>query len=98
MQFINSNLEKLIKSLSGNDFKYLTEEFDYKNLELLKQKGAYPYEHMSSFKRFPEENLPDRESFYSSVKDKTNGKNGEKLDGHISDEDFFDVQQNLEWI
>ena len=98
MQFINSNLEKLIKSLSGNDFKYLTEEFDYKNLELLKQKGAYPYEYMSSFKRFPEEKLPDRESFYSSVKDKTNGKNGEKLDGHISDEDFFDVQQNLEWI
>ena len=44
---------------------------------------------MSSFKRFPEEKLPDRESFYSSVKDRTDGENGEKLDGHISDEDFL---------
>ena len=27
--------------------------------------------------------------FYSSVKDKTTGDNGEKLDGHISDEDYL---------
>ena len=42
MQFMNSSLEKLVKNLSGNDFKYLTEEFGSKNLELLKQKDAYP--------------------------------------------------------
>ena len=42
MQFINSILEKQIKNLSENDFKYLTEEFGFKNLELLKQKDAYP--------------------------------------------------------
>ena len=29
--------------------------------------------------------LPDRECFYTSVKDTTTGDNGEKLDGHISD-------------
>ena len=44
MQFINANLKKLVKNLLDNDFKYLTEEFGYKNLELLKQKDAYPYE------------------------------------------------------
>ena len=49
MQFMNSNLEKLVKNLSDNDFKYLTEEFGSKNLELLKQKDAYPYEHMNNF-------------------------------------------------
>ena len=38
MQFMNSSLEKLVKSLSDNDFKYLAEEFGYKSLELLKQK------------------------------------------------------------
>ena len=65
MQFMNSSLEKLVKNLSDNDFKYLTEEFGSKNLELLKQKGAYPYEYMDSFKRFDEEKLPDRECFYS---------------------------------
>ena len=40
MQFMNSSLEKLIKNLSDNDFKYLTKEFGSKNLELLKQKDA----------------------------------------------------------
>ena len=44
MQFMNSNLEKLVKNLSGDDFKYLTKEFGSKNLKLLKRKGAYPYE------------------------------------------------------
>ena len=88
MQFMNSNLEKLVKNLSDNDFKYLTEEFGSKNLELLKQKDAYPYEYMDSFKRFNEEKLPDKECFYSSVKDGTTDDNGKTLDCHISDEDY----------
>ena len=46
--------------MSDNDFKYLTEEFGSKNLELLKQKGAYPYEYMNSYERFNEERLPDK--------------------------------------
>ena len=49
----------------------MTEEFSSKNLELLKQKGAYLYEYMGSFKRFGTEKLPDRECFHSSVKDGT---------------------------
>ena len=40
MQFMNSSLKKLDKNLSDDDFKYLTEEFGSKNLELLKQKSA----------------------------------------------------------
>ena len=40
MQFMNSSLDKLVKNLSDEDFKYLVEEFSSKNLELLKQKGA----------------------------------------------------------
>ena len=43
--------------MSDEDFKYLIEEFGSKNLELLKQKGAYPYEYMNSFERFNEEKL-----------------------------------------
>ena len=46
MQFMNSSLEKLVKNLSDNDFKYLTQEFGSKNLKLLKQKDAYPYEYL----------------------------------------------------
>ena len=68
MQFMNSSLEKLVKNLSDDGFKHLTEEFGSKNLELLKQKSAYLYEYMDSFKRFTEEKLSDKECFYSSVK------------------------------
>ena len=67
----------------------MTEEFDSKNLELLKQKGAYLYEYMDSFQRFNEGKLLNKERFYSSVKDWITGNNGDKLDGQISDEDYL---------
>ena len=60
---MNSSLEKLVKNLSDDDLKYLTEECGSKNLELLKQKYAYPYEYIDSFKRFNEEKLPDKNVF-----------------------------------
>ena len=59
MQFMNSSLKKLVKNLSDDDFGYLTQEFGSTNFELLKQKDAYPYEYMNSFKKFSEEKLPD---------------------------------------
>ena len=68
MQFMNSSLDKLVKNLLDKDFKYLIEEFGSENLELLKQKGAYLYEHMNSFERFSEEKLPTRKCFFSSTK------------------------------
>ena len=67
----------------------MTEEFDSKNLELLKQKDAYPYEYMDSFKRFGEEKLPDKNCYYSSVKDGTTGDNDKKLNCYIGDKDYF---------
>ena len=63
MQFMNSSLERLVKNLTDDDFKFLTQEFGSKNLGLLKQKGAYPYEYMDSFKRFSEEKLPYKNFF-----------------------------------
>ena len=86
---MNFSLEKQVKNLSDNDFKQLTEEFGSRNLELLKQKDAYPYEYMDNFKRFKKEKLSDTKCFYSSVKDGTTDDNGEKLDGHISDTDYL---------
>ena len=80
---MNSSLEKLVKKLSQNNFKYLTQDFGSKHLELLKQKDAFPQEYMDSFKSYGEEKLPNKKRFYSSVKDGTTGDNGEKLDGRI---------------
>ena len=46
------------------------------NLELVKQKGVNPYEYVNSFKKFPEDKLPDRSKFFISVKSKCiSGKN-----------------------
>ena len=55
MQFMNSNLEKLVKNMSDNDFG----QFGSSNLGFLKQKSDFPYEYMDSFKRFSEEKLPE---------------------------------------
>ena len=89
MQFMNSSLDKLVKTLSDKDLKYLIEEFGSENLELLKQKGAYPYEYMNSFERFNEEELPAKKYFYSSIKDGKIGDNGKMSDGHIDVNDYL---------
>ena len=34
------------------DFQYLTQEFDSNILDLVNQKGFYPYEYMSDFEKF----------------------------------------------
>ena len=70
MQFMNSSLDSLVKSISDNDFKYLSEEFSGEFLKLVKQKGVYPNECMDSFKKFSENKLIDRCNFFSSLKDK----------------------------
>ena len=60
--FLSSSLDSLIKNLSNNDFKYLNQEFDNNILDLIKQKGFYPYEYMSDLETFKEE-LPSKEKF-----------------------------------
>ena len=69
MQIMNSSLDSLVKKLSDNDFKYLSEKFNRELLELVKQKGVYPYEYMDNFKTFSEDKLPDKSKFASSLKD-----------------------------
>ena len=69
MQFIYSSLDSLVKNLSDNDCKYLSKEFSGQFLELVKQKGVYPYQYMDSFKEFFEDKLPDRSKYFSSLKD-----------------------------
>ena len=78
MQFANSSLDELVKKLSENDFKYLSQEFSGDLFELEKQKGVYAYEYMDSFEDFSEDKLPDRCKVYSSL-------NG----GCISEKDYL---------
>ena len=51
-QFLSSSLNSLVKNLSKNDFKYLSQEFHNNVLDLVKQKGFYPYEYTNDFEKF----------------------------------------------
>ena len=95
-QFMNFSLDKLVKNLSDEDFKYLVEDFGYENLEHLKQKSAYPYEYMNSFKRFNEKKLPARKYFYNSTKDGKIGDDGKILGDHISVKDYLTREKILD--
>ena len=68
MQFMNFSLNSLVKNLVDKDFKYLSEEFSGKYLEVVKEKGIYPYEYLNSFKKFNQTELPSKNKFFSSLK------------------------------
>ena len=59
--------------------KYFSQEFDNNVLDLVKQKGFYPYEYMSEFEKLKEK-LPHKEKFYSSL---TGNKISDKEYRHV---------------
>ena len=63
-QFLSSSLDSLVKNLTKDDLKYLSQEFDNNVLDVVKQKGFYPNEYMIDFKKFAEQ-LLIKEKFYS---------------------------------
>ena len=69
VNFMQSSLAKLVKG--SEEFpimqKIVPEE---KNWQLLLKKGIYLYEYMDSFERFDENQLPEKEKFYSSLSGK----------------------------
>ena len=66
VQLLSSSLNSWLKNLSKDDFKYFSQEFENNVLDLVKQKGFYPFEYMSNFEKFKEE-LFSKEKFYSFV-------------------------------
>ena len=95
-QFMNSSLDKLVKNLPDEDFKYLLEEFGSENLEILKQKGTCPHEYMNNFKRFNEEKLPARKYFFSSTTKRKIDDDGKILDGHVSIKNYLMCEKILD--
>ena len=65
-QFLSSSLDSLVKDLNKDDFKYLSQVFDNKVLDQVKQKEFYPHGYMSYFEQFKEE-LPRKEKFHRSL-------------------------------
>ena len=66
IQFLSSSLDILVKNGAKDNFKSLSQEFDNNVLDLVKQKGFYPYGYMSDFEKFIEQ-LRSKEKFHSSL-------------------------------
>jgi len=70
----------LVKNLPADGFQYTSQMFQGDKLELMKQEGVYPYNHMNSFNKFNSE-PPNKDEFYNMLNDE-----------HISDEDYKHAQ------
>ena len=82
-----STLASSLKAYPNLQNHFLNEEetnlvsAEVSTVELLSQKGVYPYDYVDNFGRFEETQLPSKESFYNEL-NKT----------HISDEDYKHAQ------
>ena len=64
---MSSSLDRLSANLPKDKFKYTCEVFKKEKLELMTQKGVYPYDFMDSFKRLNETQLPSKDDFFSKL-------------------------------
>ena len=67
-QFMSSGLDKLVSNLPKQALKFTSQKFQGKKLDLMSQKGVYPYDFMDSFDKF-DEKLPLKKEFYSLLND-----------------------------
>lgn len=79
--FIDS-IQKFVQNLPKDKLKYLSKKFCGKKLELVKQKGIYPYEHMNGFEKFVETKL-----LYSSWRDE-----------RVSNKDYEHAEKVWSWF
>ena len=84
IKFMNGSLDKLTKTLGKDQFETLTSKMSHltdESLNLLKQKGVFPYEYMTDFSKLSATSLPPKDAFYNHL-----------IDEHISDEDYAHAQ------
>ena len=77
LQFMSSSLDKLVSNLPKDDLIYTSKVFKGKRLNLMSQKGVYPYDFMDSFEKFNQRVLPNKDQFYSILNDQ-----------HITDDEY----------
>ena len=67
LKFMSSSLEALVNNLPKDGFKNISKYYTPEQVELIKQKGFYPYEYMDSIEKFNDTEPPPREVFYSKL-------------------------------
>ena len=70
LKFMLSSLGALVNNLPNNGFKNISKYYTPEEVELIKQKGFYPYEYMDVIEKFNDTKLPPREVFYSKLSEK----------------------------
>ena len=70
LKFMSSSLGALVNNLPKNGFKNISKYYTPEEVELIKQKGFYPYEYMNTEEKFNDTKLPPREVFYSKLSGK----------------------------
>ena len=70
LKFMSSSLGALVNNLPKDGFKNITKYYTPEEVELIKQKGFYPYEYMDTEEKFKNTKLPPREAFYSKLSGK----------------------------
>ena len=76
-QFMSSSLDKLVSNSPKDDLIYTSKVLKGKRLNLMSQKGVYPYDFMDSFEKFNQMELPTKDQFYSILNDQ-----------HITDDEY----------
>ena len=76
-QFMSSSLDKLVSNLPKDNLIYTSKAFKGRRLDLMSQKGVYPYDFMDSFEKFNPTKLPTKDQFYSILNDQ-----------HITDDEY----------
>ena len=69
-KFMASSLSGLVDNLARSGMeKFQNLKKEFKNFELLTQKGVYPYDYMNCLEKFSETQLPIKGDFYSKLND-----------------------------
>ena len=76
-QFMSSSLDKLVSNLPKDGLIYISKVFKGKRLNLMSQKGVYPYDFMDSFEQFNQTELLTKDQFYSILNNQ-----------HITDDEY----------
>ena len=98
-RFLSSSLDKLVKLSKyedGQKKNHWQDKFKFsrrnpyvsnnEDLDLLTDKGVYPYDYFTSFDKFRDKQLPPKEAFYSNLTKE-----------HISDEDYERAKKTLRY-
>lgn len=77
LRFMNSSLVKLASYLEDDQCKEVRKYFCDEKFNLIRQKGIFPYNYVTSFESLESPNLPRKEEFYDQL-----------TDSSVSEEDY----------